>query len=99
MLVLALAQPFDWWTTYRVLSTGGHESNTLLLRLQAWLYGHGYEGRWVWLTLSKAVAAIACGLAALLVRHDVSMSTNIVIGVLAALQWAVIAHNYGQIRK
>lgn len=94
VLLIALAQPADWWTTVRGIKSGrAQEGNPVLLRYKLWLYGQGHDGRWLWLTSIKIIAVIACvAMAALM--PEASLMATVAAGAVAVLSWVVVWHNY-----
>lgn len=92
---LAVAQVLDWLTTYLAISSGkGREANGGLNALQRWLYTKGYEGKWVWLTLSKSLACGMCIMAAVLVQVEQPLFVNALVGAAVAFYAYVIFNNY-----
>ena len=97
LLILALLQPLDWWTTYTVINQGGRELNPVMIWIRRCLGSYGFNGSWSWLTLTKGGVMIAC-LLGVAYLGPVSDIVSYALWVVAAAQAYVCWHNWRQIK-
>lgn len=96
VLILIACQIGDWYTTYRVISNGGRETNPLLLFVKEFLERAGIRGRWAWLTVTKLFVIV--GLLSLLFSDPtLPLYADLIVAAVAAFYVGVVWHNWRQI--
>lgn len=91
VLLFALLQVADAWTTHAIIQAGGYEANPLLQRLAAFLRRFT-AARWAWLVIAKALALAA--FVWLVVIEAIYLQA-----LLAVIYLVVVIHNARTLRN
>jgi len=98
LLLMALAQPFDYITTRRAIASGtAHEANPLLVVLASALLRMG-AAQWAWLAIAKG--GVLAGCVALLVWPPSLPAWSVwLFGGGAAGQWYGVWSNWQVVKR
>lgn len=102
LVIAALLQVGDAWTTIYVLKRGGYERNKYLLRVREWIASQPRGGPWLWLALKTAFVYAALLLQAAWYWHVSEqrvLATWVLCVLVAIYGYVVLVHNAEAVRR